>query len=253
MLVSTYRGRGFELLAGVVAGAMIGRESNLNDALGGALRGGKIMIRRYKLSRSALPLALVLGLTFAAPALADSVAAEQAQGAEVLAQIQHGKLSPKGLNSEQYQNLGEYLMGRALGSPQLHQRMNALMAEMMGSSASDQMHSYLGKRFLGVRATPSSRDSELYGLMGVMMSGSRGSPLAGMMGAYLSGQGRAGSAMGPGMMGHRDRPTASAGGDWPAGAIVAVSALGAVLIVGLAAVALPRLRKRRHSDTTATT
>ena len=34
------------------------------------------MIRRHKLSRLALPLALVLGLTFAAPALADSVATE---------------------------------------------------------------------------------------------------------------------------------------------------------------------------------
>jgi len=53
------------------------------------------MVRRFKLSRIALPLALVLGLTFAAPALADSVAAEQAQGAQVLSQVQHGTLSPK--------------------------------------------------------------------------------------------------------------------------------------------------------------
>jgi hypothetical protein len=211
------------------------------------------MIRRYKLSRSALPLALVLGLTFAAPALADSVAAEQAQGAQVLAQVQHGTLSPKGLTSEQSQNLGEYLMGRALGSPQLHQRMNTLMDEMMGSSASDQMHVYLGKRFLGVSATPSSRNSEFYGLMGVMMSGYRGSPLAGMMGAYLNGQGTAGSTMGLGMMGYRARPTASSGGGWPAGAIVAVSALGAALIVGLGAFALTRLRKRRQSGNAATT
>jgi len=211
------------------------------------------MIDRYKLSRSALPLVLVLGLGFAAPALADSVTAEQAQGAQVLAQAQHGTLSPKGLTSEQYQNLGEYLMGRALGSPQLHHRMNALMDEMMGSSASDQMHIYLGKRFLGVSATPSSRDSELYGLMGVMMSGYHGSPLAGMMGAYLTGKGKAGSSMGPGMMGYRYRPTASSGGGWPAGAVVAVSALGAVLIVGLGALALPRLRTRRHSGTATTT
>lgn len=211
------------------------------------------MTRRCKLSRVALPVALVLGLTFAAPALADSVAAEQAQGAQVLAQVQHGSLSPKGLTSDQYQNLGEYLMGGALGSAQLHQRMNTLMDEMMGPSASDQMHIYLGKRYLGVSVTPSSRYSQLYGLMGVMMSGSRGSALAGMMDAYLNGQGTAGYTMGPGMMGYGHAPAASSGGGWPAGAVIAVAALGALLIGGLAALALPRVRKRRHPGPAATT
>jgi hypothetical protein len=213
------------------------------------------MIRRYKLSRIALPLALVLGLTFAAPALADSAAAEQAQGAQVLNQVQHGTVTPKGLTSDQYQNLGEYLMGRALGSTQAHQRMTTLMDEMMGPSAADQMHIYLGKRYLGVGVTPSSRYTQLWGLMGVMMSGYRGSALAGMMGAYLNGQGAAGYTMGPGMMGYAYgySPTASSGGGWPAGAVVAVIALGAVLIVGLGALALPRVRKRRHSGTAATT
>lgn len=213
------------------------------------------MIRRCKLSRLALPLSLVLGLAFAAPALADSVAAEQAQGAQVLAQVQHGALSPKNLTTDQYQVVGEYLMGRALGSTQVHQRMKTLMDEMMGSSASDQMHIYLGKRFLGVSVTPSSRDSQLYGLMGSMMSGYHGSELAGMMGAYLNGQGTAGYGMGPGMMGYRygHTPTASSGGGWPAGAVVAVAVLGTVLIGGLAALALPRVRKRGHSGTAATT
>ena len=213
------------------------------------------MIRRYKLSRLVLPLALALGLTFAAPAFADSVAAEQAQGAQVLSQVQHGTLSPKGLTSDQYQNLGEYLMGQALGSTQLHQRMNTLMDEMMGSSVSDHMHVYLGKRFLGVTVTPSSRYSQLYGLMGVMMGGYHGSALAGMMGAYLNGQGTAGYEMGPGMMGYGygHTPATSSGGGWPAGAVIAVVALGAVLFVGLGALALPRIRKRWHSGPAATT
>jgi hypothetical protein len=213
------------------------------------------MIRRYTPSRLALPLALALGLTFAAPALADSVTAEQAQGAQVLSQLQHGTLSPKSLTTGQYQNLGEYLMGRALGSTQLHQRMNTLMDGMMGPSASDQMHIYLGKRFLGVNATPSGQYSRLYGLMGVMMSGYRGSTLAGMMGAYLNGQGAAGYPMGPGMMGqaYAYPPAASSGSGWPTGAVVAVLALGALLIAGLGALALPRVRKRRHSGTAATT
>lgn len=75
---------------------------------------------RRKLPYIAVLLALVLGLVFAAPALADSVATEQAQGAQVLGQIQHGALNPKSLTNDQYQTLGEYLMGRALGSTQLH-------------------------------------------------------------------------------------------------------------------------------------
>lgn len=146
-------------------------------------------------------------------------------------------------------------MGRALGSTQLHQRMNTLMDEMMGSSASDQMHIYLGKRFLGVSVTPSSRYTQLYGLMGVMMGGYRGSALAGMMGAYLNGHGTAGYTMGPGMMGYGYvyQPATSSSDGWPAGAVVAVAVLGAVLIVGLGALALPRLRKRWQSGTAATT
>jgi hypothetical protein len=213
------------------------------------------MIRRCKLSRIALPLALALGLTFAAPALADSVAAEQAQGAQVLGQVQHATLSPKSLASDQYQNLGEYLMGRALGSTQLHQRMNT-MDDMMGPSAADQMHIYLGKRYLGVSVTPSSRDSQLYGLMGVMISGYHGSVLAGMMGDYLNGQGTAGYTIGPGMMGYYGNghtPAATSSSGWPTGAVIAVVALGAVLIVGLGTLALPRVRKRWHSGTAATT
>jgi len=111
------------------------------------------MTRRYKLRRVGLLLAVALSLTLAAPAIADSVATEQQRGAQILSQVQHTQLNPKSLTSGQYRNLGEYLMGQALGSTQLHQRMNALMDEMMGPSAADQMHFYLGERYLGVRTT----------------------------------------------------------------------------------------------------
>ena len=209
---------------------------------------------RNKLLLLAVPLTLMLGVTFAAPALADSVATEQAHGAQVLSQVQHGTLSPKALTSEQYQNVGEYLMGRALGSTQLHQRMNTLMDEMMGPTASDAMHVYLGKRYLGINATPASRYGKLYGLMGVMMSGHHGSALAGMMGAYLNGQGTAGYTMGPGMMGYGSSytPTSSSSRDWPTGAIIAVGVLAAALIGGFAAFALPRFRRRSRPGTAAT-
>jgi hypothetical protein len=212
------------------------------------------MIRGQRLARVAVPVVLVLWVALAGPAMADSVATEQQQGSQVLAQIQHGGLSPKGLTNDQYQNLGEFLMGRALGSAALHERMNALMDEMMGSSASDQMHIYLAKRYLGVQATPGSRYGPLYGLMGAMMSGYRGSALAGMMGAYLNGQGTAGYPNGVGMMGsgYGYTPAAGSSGGWPVGAVIAASVLAVLLVGGALAFVVPRLRGRTHRATPTT-
>src|ERR1035437_4760749 len=147
------------------------------------------MTGKYRFPRVALTLALALGLGLAAPAMADSVATEQQHGALTLTQLQHGQLSPKRLTSGQYENRGEYLMGRALGSPPPHLRMNALMDEMMGPTAADQMHIYLGERYLGVSTPPSSRSAPLYGLMGVMMSGYRGSPRSSATGTVTGSSG----------------------------------------------------------------
>jgi hypothetical protein len=215
------------------------------------------MTRIPKFLPAAAPLVLSLALCFAlaAPALA-SVASEQQQGAQILAQVQHRQLAAKSLSSGQYERVGEYLMGQALGSTQLHQRMNALMDQMMGTGAADQMHIYLGERYLGVSTTPTSRYAPLYGLMGVMMSRYRGSPLAGMMSRYLSGQSQtsSGSGVGPGMMGYGygNTPTASSSSGWPTGAIIATIVLAALLVGGALAVVLPRLRRRSQRATSAT-
>jgi hypothetical protein len=212
------------------------------------------MIRSDRRPRLAVPVALVLSLVIAAPAVADSVATEQQRGARVLSQVRHGTLSATGLTNDQYEDLGEYLMGRALGSTQVHQRMNTLMDQMMGPAASDQMHMYLGKRYLGANVMPGGRYGAVYGLMGVMMSGYRGSPLAGMMARYLNGHGSAGYSMGPGMMTHPYGYESSAysGGGWSTGALVGI-AVGTLLLGGGFALLVLRLRRRAHpaSPTTA--
>jgi hypothetical protein len=211
------------------------------------------MSRKSTLSRIAPPLALALSLALAAPAFADSVATEQQHGAQILSQIQHDKLNRERLTSPQYENLGEYLMGRALGSTPLHQRMNTLMDEMMGPRAADQMHIYLGERYLGVSATPTSRNGQLWGLMGVMMSGYHRSALAGMMGAYLSGQGAPGYRMGPGMMGgYGYTPAARSRSGWPTAAVIAVCVFALLLVAGVVAVGAPRLGRRSHAAGAAT-
>jgi hypothetical protein len=184
-------------------------------------------------------LTVALASLSAAPTFA-SVSEEQ-QGAQILNTIHAGKLKASGLSSSQYEHVGEYLMGRALGSTQLHERMNTLMDEMMGSGAGDQMHTYLGERYLGKSVEATSKNAPLYGLMGVMMSGYRGSPLASMMSRYLSGanQTNGGYLMGSGMMGYGNGAYQTAADTgMSTGAIVgivlgSIAALALLIIVGL--------------------
>lgn len=190
-------------------------------------------------------LTVALASLSATPTFA-SVSEEQ-QGAQTLNAIHAGKLKASGLTRSQYEHVGEYLMGRALGSTQLHERMNTLMDQMMGSTASDQMHTYLGERYLGKSVQPTSKNAPLYGLMGVMMSGYRGSPLAGMMGRYLNeaNHTHGGSLMGSGMMGYgygSSQATADTG--MSTGAIVAI-VLGSLAALALLIVGGLRVTHRR--------
>ncbi|HEY5194459.1 MAG TPA: hypothetical protein VIJ39_11400, partial [Solirubrobacteraceae bacterium] len=181
------------------------------------------MIRTHTLPRTALSFAgaLLLALVVAAPSLA-SVASEQAQGSQILSAVHAGTLKGKSLSSSQYEQVGEYLMGQALGSTTAHGRMNTLMDEMMGSAAGDQMHRYIGERYLGKSTQIQGRYAPMYGLIGMMM-GYRGSSIAGMMSGYLSGQGAGPAAAGYGMMGSGAGSSAgSTGGGWPTGAVVAI-------------------------------
>jgi hypothetical protein len=214
-------------------------------------RGEAIMTRKYRLLKLGALLAMALSVALAVPAFADSVTTEQQQGGQILAQVHRGKLSPKSLTNDQYQNVGEYLMGQALGSTPVHQRRNTLMDEMMGAGASGQMHIYLGKRYLGIDATAGARYGALYGLMSAMMSGYRGSALAGMMSAYLNGQGKAGYSAGPGMMGYSYAytPTTKSSDGWPTGAVIAVAILGTLLAAGALAFATPRFKGRSRRPT----
>ena len=208
-----------------------------------------------KLSRAAQTLAATLALIFAlaAPALA-SVASEQQEGAQTLSAVHAGKLKASGLSSTQYERVGEYLMSQALSSTASHQRMNSLMDQMMGSTAVDQMHVYLGQRYLGNNAQIPDRYAPMYGLIG-MMTGYRGNSIAGMMSGYLNSQshgtGAHGTMMGTatgtgtGMMGYYGtQSSASSESGWPTGAIVVTAVLAALLLGGVVALAVPMLRRR---------
>jgi hypothetical protein len=188
-------------------------------------------------------MAFALVFVLAAPASA-SVASEQQEGAQILNTVHEGKLKGTGLSSSQYEHVGEYLMGQALGTTTAHERMNTLMDQMMGSAAVDQMHVYLGERYLGKSAQIPGRYMPMYGLIG-MMTGYRGSgsSIAGMMSGYLNSQSQSPYTGGTGMMGYHGTSASSTGG-WPTGAILATAILAALLLGGILALALPRLRGR---------
>jgi hypothetical protein len=211
------------------------------------------------LTRNALhaSAALVLALALAAAPPAVASAASEQQGAQVLSEVQAGKLHGTNLTSTQYQHVGQYLMGRALGSTQHNEAMDSLMDRMIGQSVSDQMYQYMGERYLGKNVAPNSDYAPYYSWMANMISrygGSYAGTMGGyMMGAYnrLSGQGSAtgGYRMGPGMMdqGNSSSQNAAHSG-MSAGAIIAI-VLGAIAIVGLLAVLLLRTTGRRAPKT----
>jgi hypothetical protein len=197
--------------------------------------------------------AVILALAAAPPAVA-SATSEQQQGAQVLSEVRSGTLSGTNLTSAQYQQLGQYLMGRALGSSERYEAMDSLMDQRMGRVVSDQMYQYMGERYLGKSVSPDSSYGSYYGWMAKMIGGNRG-PYAGMMAGYmmgayngLSGQGSrtTGYHMGPDMMGYGYGASShnAAERGLSAGAIAAI-VIGAIVLVGLLVALRLRTTARR--------
>jgi hypothetical protein len=118
-------------------------------------------------ARAAL-IALIVMLLSPATSWA-SLADEQRQGQQLAAQLQSGTKTCRELSAEDFDHIGEYVMGRALGSTSVHQAMNDRMRLMLGERGEQRMHELMGQRFAGC------------------LSGSAASGV--------------GTAMGPGMMG----------------------------------------------------
>lgn len=127
--------------------------------------------------RASASLALILaalGLA-ASPALA-SVAAEQAAGRALAQQVQSGRRSCDSLSADDLDHIGEFVMGRMIGSTTTHEAMNARMIAVIGAESESRTHQVLGARFAG--CTTSTRSGGAYGPMmggqGMMGSGAGG-------------------------------------------------------------------------------
>jgi hypothetical protein len=77
------------------------------------------------------------------------LADEQRQGDELVAQLQAAARSCSDLSAADFDCIGEYVMGRALGSVSAHQVMNGRMRLMLGQGGEQRMHELTGRRFTG--------------------------------------------------------------------------------------------------------
>lgn len=167
-----------------------------------------------------------------------SAGAEQ-QGAQLLQSVQAGEQKCQQLSRGQFEAIGEYVMGRMLGSTASHEAMDQQIRTTTGASGEAQAHVFMGQRFAGCAtgAAPAA-----FGSMMGMMGNYSGANGAGM------GNGRdGGNGFGPGMMGGSG---SRAGGDngWSSTNTVLVILL-AVLGAALAALAAWRPWRRSSPQT----
>lgn len=118
-----------------------------------------------------------LSLLLLAPSAAfASLGDEQRQGRDLSTQLQSGAKTCDDLSDEDFDHIGEYVMGRFLGSTQAHQAMNDRMSLMMGDQAEQRMHQLMGQRYAGCYTNSASGIGP-----GMMGSGGMGPR---MMGGY---------------------------------------------------------------------
>lgn len=195
--------------------------------------------RRAALGAAVLTVFLAASMALLAlPALASPVAREEAEGASVLREVERGDRSCSQLSAADFDHVGEYAMGRALGSPALHEAMNQRMTLMMGEAGETRMHVLMGRRYAGCGGPVFPAGfGRMMGAIGMMagVGSSRGS----MMGeSELRGTGESelrGSMMGGRYWGDHHDDGVSAG--W----IVA----GVVILIGATAIAFLAGRRMR--------
>lgn len=163
----------------------------------------------------------------------------------VLSEFESGKLQCNDASAEDFERVGEYVMGRMLGSTNSHEAMDELMSRMMGSDDEPQIHEAMGRRFTGCGGgqLPSgfSRMMGAFNAMGLMGDG--------MMGGLAQG-GRPYGASGS-MMGGYWNESSAGDDDFNGPSAAAMIGMMAVLIaaVAIAVFWLTRRRQRGPLDT----
>jgi hypothetical protein len=96
--------------------------------------------------------AIVLAMLIAPGSAFASLTGEQDQGRSLAQQLRSGARTCDDVSSADLDHIGEYVMGRVLGSAEAHQAMNDRLRLMMGERAEGRMHQLMGARFAGCGA-----------------------------------------------------------------------------------------------------
>ncbi len=107
-----------------------------------------------------------------------STAQEEAEGKAIWDKLQSKQLECKNLTDDNFDVLGEYVMGQSIGNTERHAAMNQMMQNMMGQNGETQMHISLGKRSSGCDTNASFPSGYGLPMMGWMMGGG-GNPMMG--------------------------------------------------------------------------
>lgn len=143
-------------------------------------------------ARSGGSLRLVLTLLLAWLALGTgsalaSEAAEEQRGAELLTAVERGEMDCADLESGDFDAIGEFAMGRMLGSSSAHEAMDETITRMMGEAGLGRMHEVMGQRFADCGAA--GAQGGYGGMMGMLGGGMMGGPGQGYGPDDASGQG----------------------------------------------------------------
>jgi hypothetical protein len=191
----------------------------------------RVLLRR-PIKVIALAMALILGIVGAPIAIA-AVPKEEARGGLLAESVRSGELRCHELSADDFELIGEYTMGRYLGSEGAHARMNRRMTVMMGEAGERRMHIALGHRYSGCSGGPATA---WVGPMAGMMSGHgfRGSGPRIMHSAEYEEQTRHPGAM-MGAFGNGD-------GDISALGVALIALAAAALGAGIGALSMHRRR-----------
>lgn len=138
--------------------------------------------------RVVLTIGATLVLLGATSASGFASANDDQQGAQLLQSVQNGEQECQGLSRDQFEAIGEYVMGRMLGSTARHEAMDEQIRAMTGASGEAKAHVFMGQRFAGCAsgAAPVSFGS-MMGMMGSYSGDSSGGMGSGRYGGVGSG------------------------------------------------------------------
>lgn len=174
------------------------------------------------------------------PVAGASTIQEERQGSQVLSEFEDGTLTCGAASAEDFEHVGEYVMGRMLGPGNSHAAMDELMSRMMGAENEPRVHQAMGRRFTGCGGGQLPRGfGRMMGAVAAM--GTMGGGMMGDLGSDGS-HGSAGAMMGgdPGEAGAEDD-----GFDGPsASAMIAMMAV----LIGAAAIAVFLFARRGPSS-----